>query len=158
MVRGFPEVGDLLITTEAPLGETAQITEAKVALAQRVILLKAYEDRIANNYLKFYFSSAAGAIELWTRATGSTAIGIKAYHLKEVRVTVPPIDEQIVIADRLDREIVGIDTLVARVRNGIERLKEYRSALISAAVTGKIDVREGISSTLAPWRKSKSRV
>ncbi len=118
MVRGFPEVGDLLITTEAPLGETAQITEAKVALAQRVILLKAYEDRIANNYLKFYFSSAAGAIELWTRATGSTAIGIKAYHLKEVRVTVPPIDEQIVIADRLDREIVGIDTLVARVRNG----------------------------------------
>jgi len=73
-------------------------------------------------------------------------------------VTVPPIDEQIVIADRLDREIVGIDTLVARVRNGIERLKEYRSALISAAVTGKIDVREGISSTLAPWRKPKSRV
>ena len=42
----------------------------------------------------------------------------------------------------LDRETVKIDALVAKVREAIDRLKELRSALISAAVTGKIDVRE----------------
>jgi type I restriction enzyme S subunit len=41
MVRGFPEAGDVLVTTEAPLGESAQILEENIALAQRIILLKA---------------------------------------------------------------------------------------------------------------------
>ena len=43
----------------------------------------------------------------------------------------------------LDRETAKIDALVAKVRDAIDRLKELRTALISAAVTGKIDVREG---------------
>jgi hypothetical protein len=42
----------------------------------------------------------------------------------------------------LDRETTAIDGLVGKVRNGVDRLKEFRTALISAAVTGKIDVRE----------------
>jgi hypothetical protein len=42
----------------------------------------------------------------------------------------------------LDRETTRIDTLVAKIRDAIDRLKELRPALISAAVTGKIDVRE----------------
>jgi hypothetical protein len=45
----------------------------------------------------------------------------------------------------LDRETARIDALVAKVREAIERLKELRTALISAAVTGKIDVREEAS-------------
>ena len=56
--------------------------------------------------------------------------------------TVPPLPEQRAIADFLDRETAKIDTLVANVRQVNERLKELRSALISAAVTGKIDVRD----------------
>ncbi len=54
----------------------------------------------------------------------------------------PPISEQQVIVDFLDRETSRIDVLVAKVTEAIEKLKEYRTALISAAVTGKIDVRE----------------
>ena len=56
--------------------------------------------------------------------------------------TVPPLPEQRAIADFLDRETAKIDALVGKVREAIDRLKELRSALISAAVTGKIDVRE----------------
>ena len=54
----------------------------------------------------------------------------------------PSIGEQRAIADYLDRETAKIDALVAKVREAIDRLKELRIALISAAVTGKIDVRE----------------
>ena len=47
-----------------------------------------------------------------------------------------------VVAHFLDRETAKIDVLVAKVRDAIDRLKEFRTALTSAAVTGKIDVRE----------------
>ena len=55
---------------------------------------------------------------------------------------VPHLSEQRAIAAFLDRETAQIDALVAKVREAIDRLKELRTALISAAVTGKIDVRE----------------
>lgn len=61
-------------------------------------------------------------------------------------VPVAPLSEQRAIAAFLDRETAKIDALAAKVREGIERLKEYRAALISAAVTGKIDVREEVAS------------
>lgn len=43
----------------------------------------------------------------------------------------------------LDQEIAKVNALIAKIREGIDRLKEYRTALISAAVTGKIDIWEG---------------
>ena len=50
--------------------------------------------------------------------------------------------EQQAIADFLDGETTKIDALVTKIREAIDRLKELRTALIAAAVTGKIDVRE----------------
>ena len=60
-------------------------------------------------------------------------------------IPVPPLPEQRAIAAFLDRETAKIDTLIAKVREAIDRLRELRSALISAAVTGKIDVREEVA-------------
>ncbi len=60
-------------------------------------------------------------------------------------VLLPPMPEQAEIAAFLDAETVKIDALVAKVREAIARLTELRTALISAAVTGKIDVREEVS-------------
>ena len=57
----------------------------------------------------------------------------------------PPRVEQEAIASFLERETAKVDALVAKVREAIDRLKEVRTALISAAVTGKIDVREGVA-------------
>ena len=144
MVRGLPDIGDVLVTTEAPLGEVAQIEDVSVALAQRIILLKADKERMLNDYLKYYLTSCWGSGEMWSRATGSTAIGIKAYHLKEIAVVVPPLRDQRAISDYLDRETARINVLVVKVQEAIERLKEYRTALISAAVTGKIDAKDAL--------------
>ena len=63
---------------------------------------------------------------------------------RSVELPLPPISEQRSIASYLDRETGNLDALVAKVREAIDRLKELRTALISAAVTGKIDVREAV--------------
>ena len=62
--------------------------------------------------------------------------------LGEILVPVPPKAEQEEIARFVYRETARIDTLTDKVREAIDRLREYRTALISAAVTGKIDVRD----------------
>lgn len=61
--------------------------------------------------------------------------------LKEVVLAVPSIEEQERIVTFLDRETSKLDELTTEARRAIDLLKERRSALISAAVTGKIDVR-----------------
>jgi restriction endonuclease S subunit len=65
--------------------------------------------------------------------------------LGEVWLTLPPLKEQTAIAIFISRETSEIDALVAKVRDAIDRLKELRIALISAAVTGKIDVRKEVA-------------
>lgn len=64
---------------------------------------------------------------------------------KNLVLTVPPLAEQSAIAAYLDRETARIDQLTGKVETAIARLTEYRQALITSAVTGKIDVREAIA-------------
>ncbi|WP_167648820.1 restriction endonuclease subunit S [Mameliella alba] len=59
----------------------------------------------------------------------------------ELPIFLPPMDEQQEIADRIDRELEHIRALIAKTQRSIELLKEKRSTLITAAVTGKIDIR-----------------
>ena len=67
--------------------------------------------------------------------------GLSIDRIVGLRLPVPPLEEQQAIADFLDRETAKIDGMVAKVATAIERLQEYRTALVTAAVTGKIDVR-----------------
>ncbi len=69
---------------------------------------------------------------------------VNEQQMRETPAAVPPPLEQRAIVELLDRATARIDALVARVREAIQRLKEFRTALISAAVTGKIDVREEV--------------
>jgi len=73
---------------------------------------------------------------------GTTRDKLTQGDMNVISIQCPPLDEQRAIAAFLDHETARIDALIAKVRKAIELLKEYRTALISAAVTGKIDVRE----------------
>ena len=139
MTRGLPENGDVLITTEAPLGEVAQVESTYIALAQRIILLKVKKSRITNSYLKYHFLSKSGQGELWTQSSGSTALGIKADRFKGTLVSVPSHPEQRAIAAFLDHETGRIDALIAKKERQIDLLREKRAALISHAVTKGLD-------------------
>ncbi len=92
-------------------------------------------------WLLFVLRSPPVFAQLEARATGATIRGINIRDLKRAYIPVPPKIEQDAIAAFLDCETAKIDALIAKVREAIERLKEYRTALVSAAVTGKIDVR-----------------
>jgi type I restriction enzyme S subunit len=142
MRRGVPRKGDVLFTTEAPLGNVALVDREGIALAQRIIWFRMNPDHFDSRFTLFAMMSDYFQGQLLTLSTGSTAEGLKASKLPMLRLVAPPVTEQYVIAAFLDRETARIDALVAKVRDAIERLKELRTALISAAVTGKIDVRE----------------
>jgi restriction endonuclease S subunit len=79
---------------------------------------------------------------LFSNLIQATIQNVSAERYANLFVPVPQLREQTAIINFLDRETAKIDALSDKVREAIERLKEYRTALISAAVTGKIDVRE----------------
>ena len=74
----------------------------------------------------------------------STVDSLRRPMISSFPFIIPPLLEQQAIAAFLDSETAKIDTLSSKVQTAIERLKEFRTALISAAVTGKIDVREAV--------------
>ena len=98
MRRGVPECGDVVVTTEAPLGEVAQLGNERVALAQRLICLRGKPGVLNNNFLKFLMQSNGVQEQLRSRATGTTVLGIKQSELRKVILTLPPFPEQQAIA------------------------------------------------------------
>ncbi len=141
MRRGLPEIDDLLFTMEAPLGNAALVDRTDIALAQRIIKFRPDAQTVLPRYLLYSVIGEWFQSQLVARATGSTALGLKASKLPELRVAVPDMNEQSRIVDFLDERWAKIDELVEKVAEVIETLREYRSALITDAVTGKIDVR-----------------
>src|SRR5699024_4205706 len=108
MTRGFPKIGDVLLTTEAPLGEVAQLHDDKVALAQRIILLRGKEALLSNDYLLYLMQSDFIQNQLNARASGSTVKGIKQSELRKIELLIPSYNEQQKIAKilgDLDRKI-----------------------------------------------------
>lgn len=94
MRRGLPREGDIVLTTEAPLGEVAQLDGQKVALAQRVVTLRGKDGVLENNFLKYALQSHRVQEDLRRRATGTTVLGIKQRELRKITLAIPPIEEQ----------------------------------------------------------------
>ena len=95
-------------------------------------------------YLKRVMDSHYARSVFATRANGITRYGLGIYAISNFMLPLPPLEEQKQIAAFLDKETTKIDALVEKCETAIELLKERRTALISAAVTGKIDVRNTI--------------
>ena len=144
MTRGMPQIGDVLFTTEAPLGEVANVDDVSIALAQRIIKFRPKSDRLNPYFLKYWILSYSFQSELHQYATGSTAQGIKASKLCLLKLNLPSLKEQVQIANFLDHKTKQIDELIAAEQRKVELLKEYRQSLISEVVTGKIDVRSEV--------------
>ena len=141
MSRGMPQIGDVLFTTEAPLGEVANVDDASITLAQRIIKFRPKPGLLDPYFLKYWMFSYSFQSDLQRYATGSTARGIKASKLCLLKLNLPPLKEQKQIIGYLDQKTQQTNELIAAEQRKIELLKEYRQSLISEAVTGKIDVR-----------------
>jgi type I restriction enzyme, S subunit len=98
MQRGIPNAGDVVVTTEAPLGEVGQLDDRKLSVGQRLITLRGKEGILDNTYLKFLMMSEFVQNQLLARATGTTVIGIKQTELRKINLAIPPFLEQRAIA------------------------------------------------------------
>jgi type I restriction enzyme S subunit len=117
MRRGLPQKFDVLITTEAPLGEVAILrSEERIALAQRIILLRAKRGEIDPEYLFYALQSDFSQGELRARASGTTVLGIKQSELRQVRIPKFPLPEQKRIAEILSAYDELIDNSQRRIK------------------------------------------
>jgi type I restriction enzyme S subunit len=98
MQRGIPNAGDIVVTTEAPLGEVGQLDNRKLSVGQRLITLRGKRNLVDNNYLKFLMMSEFVQNQLRARATRTTVIGIKQTELRKIDLVIPPLPEQRAIA------------------------------------------------------------
>jgi len=92
--------------------------------------------------LDYFLNSELAIAQFETGTGGAIQQHFNITTAASLQIIVPPLPEQAAIVTYLDDETSRLDTLIAKVDEAVERLQEYRSALITAAVTGKIDVRK----------------
>ena len=126
MHRGKPEIGDILITTEAPCGNVAQVNTINIALAQRIIKYRGHKNIIDNTYLKHYLLSPIFQKLLFEKSSGGTVQGIKGSILHQQNIQYPTFDEQIKIGQYLN----NIDHFITLHQRKLEKLKNIKKFIL----------------------------
>lgn len=133
----FP-AGTLMMAIVANIGDTA-ILGFEAYAPDSVVGFKPYAN-LDIEFLRYSFMAALPALE--QTSTQSTQANLNVDRIGAVKGTFPPYDEQLEIVNYLDNLLERYDSIEKQCKDAIELMKERRTALISAAVTGKIDVRK----------------
>jgi type I restriction enzyme S subunit len=136
--------GDILFARRGEIGRCGLATEQEEGwiCGTGCLRLRVGDDAAEPRFLIHLLSTSGVADWLALQAVGATMQNLNTAIVGRVPIVLPPMKEQKAIAAFLDRETARIDVLISKVREAIGLLRELRIALISAAVTGKIDVRE----------------
>lgn len=138
--------GDTIITKDSETADDIAISAyvpsdlPGVICGYHLSLIRPLQDTVGA-FIKRLFDSTYAKSCFEVRANGLTRVGLGQYEIDNLELPFPPRSEQTQIAAFLDKESAKFDALTAEANRAIELLQEHRSALISAAVTGKIDVR-----------------
>ncbi|NJN61977.1 MAG: restriction endonuclease subunit S [Coleofasciculaceae cyanobacterium RL_1_1] len=143
--------GDILISranTKELLGSAAIVVDLRLKLIfcdKLYRIITKYE--VNKNYLIRYLRSSLARFQYEREATGTSISmqNIGQDTIKNLIIPFPPIEEQKTIAKYIEKEIARIDAKIAKTKRIIELQKEYRTALISEAVTGKIKIPDLVS-------------
>lgn len=136
------EMGDLIISASASMGTVSEVRSSDVVGAVPYTgLIRVKPGSMTADFIRWFMVSGEFMDQVESMKTGSTIQHFGPSHLAQMRVALPPTDEQRRIVAYLDEQTAKIDTLIAETETFIELARERRSALITAAVTGKIDVR-----------------
>lgn len=125
MSKGLPEVGDVLFTTEAPMGNVAQVDKRNIALAQRVIKFRSKE-MLSNLYLLHYMLSDMFQKLISEKAIGTTVQGISGKELHQIKLSLPVLPEQTKIANFLS----AIDEKIQAMQVQIEKTEGWKKGLL----------------------------
>jgi type I restriction enzyme, S subunit len=152
LCRAFsPMAGDVLMAiVGATLGKVAVIPDGLVDFhIQRSLAIFRPSEKLQAKWLFYCISSRAFQRLLWENAGFSAQPGIYLGTLKEFKIPLPSSSEQLALCDFLDSELMKLDSVRVESESAIDLLRERRGALIAAAVTGKIDVRNDVPEELA---------
>jgi type I restriction enzyme S subunit len=138
-----PMPGDLIFSRNATVGEVSQVTEEHPAFAmgQDVCLLRRLDASASPDYLQDVIRSGVVVEQLKNIMVGSTFKRVNVEEIRCLAVPMPPTGEQRRIAEFLKAERMRFEAIEQHAGRSISLLRERRSALITAAVTGQIDVR-----------------
>lgn len=135
MVSGDTVMSDIIFTTEAPLGNVAQIPDSrKYILSQRTVLFQLYQEQANNNFVYQVMRSEWFQKQLFENATGSTAQGIQRKKLETLEIAIPPLLEQQAIAavlSDMDAEITALETK-------LEKARQVKQGMMHNLLTGRI--------------------
>ena len=134
----------LLNITGASLGRcsVARLKGLKANVNQHVCIIRPDQRQNDPAFLAYSIESQSLQDQIFNNENGVSRDALNFEQIGSLVLAEPTTIEQRAIIAFLDHETAKIDALVAKVQEAIDRLKELRTALISAAVTGKIDVRE----------------
>lgn len=140
-----PLEGDVLFSKDGTVGRTVVVRDAPdFVVASSLIIIRPEPCSLDSVYFNYFCQSkvVASQVESLVRGAGLPRISIQ--NLLKIIGVFPPLAEQRVVVGFLDTEISRIDSLIRKTDRSIDLLKERRSALITAAVTGQIDLREAV--------------
>lgn len=136
MTRGIPNIGDVLFTTEAPLGNVAQLeTRGKVAFAQRVIIIQPMSG-LQPSFLKYLLMSNEFQEKIHSFSTGGTVKGVKAKMLKQINIPIPETEEQVKISEILR----SVDVKISMEKENKKRLQNLKKGLMQDIFSQKVGV------------------
>ncbi|MEV7093278.1 restriction endonuclease subunit S [Amycolatopsis sp. NPDC051045] len=141
------EVGDLVFGMDRPfVGGGVRVAaisddDLPALLLQRVMRIRA-NDEAGRGYMHYVMSTDAFFNYLQPLFTGVSVPHVSEWQVRKFKMPFPPLGEQKSIAAYLDKQTAKIDALIEETERFVELARERRSALITAAVTGQIDVRE----------------
>jgi type I restriction enzyme S subunit len=134
--------GDIVFARRGEMGRCALVTDIEDGWLCGTVRIRLNKINVYPKFIHYVLSLEGVRDWLSLESVGSTMENLNTEIISRIPVSLPPVQQQIDIALFVEYETTQINSLIAKIQESIDRLKEYRTALISAAVTGKIDVRE----------------
>lgn len=138
MVRAGSTV--VALTGQGKTRGTASITELETTINQHLAYVSLFDSRMTDEYLWVLLTGMYSVLRYLSDGEGSTKGALTCEQLNQLRVLVPPKEEQAELVAAYRARVTAIEGLREHAAVHIERLREYRSSLISAAVTGQLDL------------------
>jgi type I restriction enzyme S subunit len=128
MTRGFPRVGDVLFTTEAPLGNVCRIPNlyGRFAVGQRIVTMQVMKEVLDPSYLEHALKSDSFQRKIKQKSSGSTVTGIRSKLLEKLTVPIPPLALQQEFAAFVEK----VDKLAFKAKASLEKLETLKKAMM----------------------------